>query len=496
MKRILSALLAALTAVSVLAACGETADNGKTAVTAADTETVTEAETETEPAFEEDDLPADLDFEGASCGIFCWTSWDKNEFFVEDDTGEIVDSAVYARNLAVEERLNVKLDWRQFPRDSSAYGSDLTNAVSQQNSSGDCTYDAVACYGMRVASCATSGSLSNLRDLPYIDLSRPWYYESATMAGTLAKGHTYFCAGDLSYNALARMSGIFVNMDMIGSYNLDDPYDLVLDGVWTIDKMYEMMDGLYADLDGDGKKSDGDQFGLMCANDQIQTLYYGTGSHFITHDADDRPVLSDDVASERTMALLEKYQKVFGDDAAFKNPKGDVPDIFDEGRTLFYVYPLGHVAEPGMRESTVDYGFIPQPKFREEDDYHASVTNAVTLFAVPLVIESDERASALLECLASEGYRRVSPVVFEQAYKVKYNNDGGGRQTEVFDIIRENALFDLGKIFCSALFDNFSNGVIGQFIWDAKDTYASSVASKTESWNKALAKLTENLQLD
>ena len=51
----------------------------------------------------------------------------------------------------------------------------------------------------------------------------------------------------------------------------------------------------------------------------------------------------------------------------------------------------------------------------EEEDYHASVTNAVTLFAIPLVIQSTERASAVFECLASEGYRQVSPVVFEQA---------------------------------------------------------------------------------
>lgn len=489
-NRMLSAMLSALTAVLIFTGCSEkatdaadTQDTAKAVVTAAETE------------FMPDRLPQELDFEGAVCNIFCWDSWDAGEFFVTEDTGEIVNSAVYARNLAVEERLGVKLVWDQRERQAAAYGSAVKDAVSQQNASGDNFYDLMASYGMRIATAATNGMFMNLHDAEYIDLSNPWYYKSAVQAGTLKNGYTYFFAGDISFNALSRMSGVFFNRDMIGNYNLEDPYDLVLDGKWTIDTMHEMISGIYSDLDGNGKRSDGDQFGVMVAGDQMQTLYYGTGSHFIDHDQNGMPKISDDVYSERTVMILEKYLSLFAEDAAYKNPTGDEPKNFDEGRVLFYIYPLGHVAEPGLRASKVNYGFIPQPKPDEtESDYHASVTNAVTLFAIPLVIESNEKASALAECLSSEGHRQVTPVVFERAYKVKYNNDDSERQTMIFDMLRANAVFDLGKIFAES-FSGFSNGVIGDFIWNNKSNFASSVEAKKDQFAKAVGSLTENLDL-
>ena len=505
-KRTLSLLLALLTAASVsLTACSEKAaepekdDSSPGAPAQTQTDAVPGAEAEeeeTETQFLPDALDG-VDLGGATSRIFCWESWDPGEFFVEEDTGEIVVSAVYHRNLTVEERLNVSLDWDMYPRNDAAYGSVMKTAVQQQNSSGDGTFDIVANYGMRVASCATDALLMNLRDADRVDLSNPWYYPSATMAGTLHKGYTYFTAGDLSYNALARMSGVFFNQALIADFNLEDPYELVLEKTWTIDKMHDMIMNTYVDLDGNGKVTPGDQFGLMVASDQIQTLYYGLGNHFIEHDADDNPVLSDDIYSERVVAILEKYQSLFGEEAAYKNPQTDVPDIFDEGRSVFYIYPLGHVSEAGLRESDINYGFIPQPKLTEEEElYHASVTNAVTLFAIPLVIESVDRASAVFECLASEGYRQVSPVVFEQAYKAKYNYDDSARQTTIFDMIRQNAVFDLGKIFSSDLFSNFSNGVIGDFIWNGSTTYSSQVQKLTKSWNKKMEKLTEKLNFE
>ncbi|MBE6724339.1 MAG: hypothetical protein E7576_03925 [Ruminococcaceae bacterium] len=497
--KIISAILSLSLLLASVSGCSESKNSAEETTvgadkTASDIEVIAPVEEEeTETQFVPDELP-DLDFQGETCRIFCWESWDPGEFFVEEDNGEIIVSAVYNRNLKVEDRLNVALVWDEYPRSDAAYGSVMKTAVQKQNTSGDGTYDIIANYGMRVASCAIDGLLMNLHDAEHIDLSKTWYYASATDAGTLHKGYTYFTAGDLSYNALARMSGVFFNQGLITDFQLEDPYDLVLEGTWTIDKMHEMIMGTYKDLDGDGSRNANDQYGVMVASDQIQTLYYGTGSHFIVHDEEENPVIADDVYSERTLTILEKYLSLFSEDAAYKNPQTDVPAIFDEGRSVFYIYPLGHVSEGGLRESEITYGFIPQPKVSEEEqDYHASVTNAVTLFAIPLVIQSTERASAVFECLASEGYRQVTPVVFEQAYKAKYNYDDSARQTTIFDMIRNNAIFDLGKIFSNDLFGGFSNGVIGDFIWNNNSNYSSKLKGFERVWKKGMEKMAKNL---
>ena len=250
-KRILALTLAALLLLA-FPACSETAENGADGQSAADPASPSPDADAAAPETEEPeemyvpDALAGIDLGGATSRIFCWESWDPGEFFVEEDTGEIVVSAVFNRNLTVEERLNVHLEWDEYPRNDAAYGSVMKTAVQQQNSSGDGTYDIIANYGMRIASCATDALLMNLHDADRIDLTKPWYYESATMAGTLHKGYTYFTAGDLSYNALARMSGVFFNQSLVTNYGIDDPYDMVLEGVWTIEKMHEL--GLLGDL--------------------------------------------------------------------------------------------------------------------------------------------------------------------------------------------------------------------------------------------------------
>ncbi len=492
-KKIVTLLLLLSLLTPTFAACGDSTSVETDAAQTTETETVVETEPETQ--FLPDDLPADLDFGGTEVNIFCWESWDPGELFVEEDTGDLVVSAVFNRNLTVEERLNVKLNFHMQPRNDAAYGSLLKNTISQQNTSGDGTYDLAGCYGMRVGTAAVEGLWTNLYDATYIDLEKPWYYQSAVQAGTLKKGYAFFFAGDISFNALARMSGVFFNRDMITDYGLEDPYDLVLEGKWTIDKMGEMIKDLYNDVDGNGKQSQDDQYGLMIAVDQAQTLYYGTGSHFIEHDAESNPQLSEDIFSERTVTILEKYLTVFADPAAYRNPTGDDPTIFDTGRTLFYIYPLGHVSDASLREAEFSYGFIPQPKVDEtEKDYYASVTNAITLFAIPLVVKSLDVSSAVAECMSSEGHRQVTPVVFEQAYKVKYSQDDSARQSEIFDMMRANAVFDLGKIFADS-FSGFSNGVIGDFIWNKRDNYASTIASKQASFEKAVENLVKNINI-
>jgi hypothetical protein len=96
-----------------MAACG--------GAPAADVQDTSEADTTAAPEvdsdgngreFVEDSLPDDLDFGGETITILMRVgdAAVKGEFIAEEETGDIVNDAVYARNLAVEERLNVKIE--------------------------------------------------------------------------------------------------------------------------------------------------------------------------------------------------------------------------------------------------------------------------------------------------------------------------------------------------------------------------------------------------
>ena len=62
-------------------------------------------------------------------------------------------------------------------------------------------------------------------------------------------------------------------------------------------------------------------------------------------------------------------------------------------------------------------------------------------------------STAVLECMASEAYRKTSPALFENNMKYRYTPDvaGKGDGARMFDIIRTNINFDLGRLFSDSL---------------------------------------------
>ena len=62
-------------------------------------------------------------------------------------------------------------------------------------------------------------------------------------------------------------------------------------------------------------------------------------------------------------------------------------------------------------------------------------------------------SSAVIECMASEAYRKTSPMIFENNMKYRYTPDtaGKGDSARMFDIVRESIAFDLGRIFSDIL---------------------------------------------
>lgn len=108
MIRCASFMLAALMAVPSFASCG-----GDTSA-ATDTQAATEAQTEVETldpndrSLTKDSLPDGLDFGGRKFGVYCASTKRNEEFFagLGEETGEVVEDAVYRRNQTVQERLN------------------------------------------------------------------------------------------------------------------------------------------------------------------------------------------------------------------------------------------------------------------------------------------------------------------------------------------------------------------------------------------------------
>jgi ABC-type glycerol-3-phosphate transport system substrate-binding protein len=474
-KKVLALVLAALTVLPWAAGCageaGETADS------------VTEyAETaeETASLYLSDELPENLSFDGAQIVTFGWSGPSNAEFFVEEQNGEIVNDSIFKRNRTVEERLDITLEYNLVAGAYEARNTWVT-AISSWIMAGDAAYDISAGYSMSGATLAYKRLLIDLNALDYIDFDKPWWPSSLTDESTVA-GRLYFCSGDISTYMLYYMYAVFFNKDILEKYNLDDPYEYVTGGKWTLDKLFEMSSAAYEDLNGNSQKDIEDRFGFSTHNTYVDAFFFGSGLRTTSKDEEGIPVISGQFGSEKTQELVTKLVDFFDTDYAYRSEDyTELLDIFVGGRALF-VQNQVQLAGDSLRSSEIEYGILPIAKYNEaQSEYYTVMSFPYSLYGVPIDAREPNMSAAVLECLASESYRTVSPALFETAMKVKYSSDNAA--SAMYDIIRGSVVFDIGRIFNDSM-NALTYGMFRSAVSGRNKNWISTYTSNEKTLNR------------
>lgn len=300
MKKTFALILAAFMLSSTLLACSNadgTNDTTRSADTTAPDVSVTTAAPETEPEFIPDRLADDINFNNEVVTILYWSDVEKQEYFADNATGEPINDAIYTRNRTVEERLGVKLNYIDTPGNYS----NQEKYVSQAEAgilAGTHEYDIFSSYSMTIGTLAYRRLLINVLDYPVIDLEQPWWPDSLISEATI-NNKLYFVSGDISTMMLHMMYGTFFNKDILTKYGLEDPYELVQNGTWTLNKMIEMCTGVYSDLDGDNTKSVNDQYGCEVTTINIDGYFASSGIKLVGKDESGTPIISPSFGAKR-----------------------------------------------------------------------------------------------------------------------------------------------------------------------------------------------------
>ncbi len=483
MKRTISLALVLMLLLGAFAGCGS--DPAETTASAEVTDT-TAAETETETLYEPDDLPADLRYDGETINTFGWSGPAAIEFFAEEMNGELVNDAIYQRNLTVEERLGVQLEYVLQPgayNDRNTWANTVVNSVQ----AGDGAYDIASGYSMSGATLAFKGVSINLNDLQYLNFDKPWWPASLQEEATCG-GKLYFCSGDISTYMIYYLYGTYFNKQLIIDHDLENPYDLVREGTWTLDKMMEMSSGIYQDLNGDGTKDVGDTYGFATHSTYTDPIYFGVGLRTTEKGEDDIPVLSPSFGGERAHWLLETLVGFFATNDAWLETKdyANTDNMFKEGRALFSNNEFLYAAVK-IRDAELEYGIVPLPKYDEaQKEYHTVMSFPYSLYSVPIDARDPDMSAAVLECLASESHRTVVPALFETGMKVKYAQDDEAAQ--MFDLIRSSAVFDFGRVFNESM-NGMTYSLFRSAVSGAKENWMSIYASNEKALTAALEKV-------
>ena len=257
-----------------LASCGEKTLSETTGTETTAEDTTATAETETEETRAMHKVP-ESDFGGAGFHTL-YPDWQgyKFYFFADEATGDAMNDAIYARKIQVEEYTNTKIT------EENGGGIDnMEGKVKKTVQAGEDTYQQVLLHCISgVAEMMTGGYLYNYDDLHYVDYTADWWNRPMMDALRLGK-NTYYGVSDYM---IPCPYAVFFNKDMVLENGFDDPYQLVYEGKWTLDRFVEMASAASRDLDGDGKHTKEDVFG-MTANEGSKYICLMTGAdQFVT----------------------------------------------------------------------------------------------------------------------------------------------------------------------------------------------------------------------
>ena len=304
-RKILAMLLAALLLAPSMTACG---GGEGTETTPAET---TPAETVPEETEIRDDLPEGLKFTGETFTILNREDlqW-ENEMVTPELSGDIVNDAIYNREITVEERLDVKIDAFKTPGiwgNENAFNDKIRTAVQ----AGDASYQLVAGYAYFITALATEGLFTNLLTVPYLDFDKPWWNSNLRDELTLYD-QLYFAGGDLSYTMISSMFCTFLNKDMMEKHSVEDLYSVVNEGRWTYDYQYALAETISVDVDGNGTMDQNDEYGLVIPIGNASDCFFAAYDQPLTaKDGDGNVVLrmGDAKAVEIAERMMSFYDK-------------------------------------------------------------------------------------------------------------------------------------------------------------------------------------------
>lgn len=496
-KRLLSVLLASLTLMTVtFAACAEKPDSPASAevTNGAVTEAETEAETELTRANTPDDLPSDLDFNGSSVTFLCRTkNWFKGEIHVDELDGEIVNDAVYQRDINVTERLNVDLQYVD--------KDDVTGAANTSISAAADDYQVVVGSAVEIVQYGAKGQYFNLigSNVEYLNTDQPWWAQYYTEQANVG-GKVFFITGDAGWSLRKLAFVTYFNKNMVETYNIKNPYDMVADGSWTIDNFATLVSGVYSDVNGNGKSDKDDIFGFGCGNCINFDVYWSAFDlTLVSRDENNDPYL--DVNVDKFQSAVDKTYDLFYNNVGttcWNSHDGDkeqdeLAEKFSADQLL--ITTLRIMGTDLLRDMESDYGIIPCPKWDEvQDNYYTFVHDQYSVFGIPITVADTPCVSATLEAFAADSYRNVTPAYYDIVLNGKYLRDA--ESSQMLELALNNVKIDFTWIYTY----NMSSAAQNTFRYlmsGGSTDFTSYLAKYEKTYNKNIEKLvTKFAELD
>lgn len=391
------------------------------------------------------DIPADLRYDGKTFRILATPDANYGpvlEDFELDKNADVLQQALYNRLIDTEDRFGISVELN--------YGveREIINVSRSAINAGSDEFDMVADVAMWHRDAVYEGLYLPVSELTYVDLDKPWWGKSYIESVSVNSEKPYILFGSINLKSIERSVCTLFNIDMmrdVKGISEQEMYDMVLDDKWTLDKMIELVKDTYNDENGNTVADEGDVYGYAHTDGgQINWLAFSSGLSFTSRDENGYPVLT--LNNERSVALTDKLIRLFKGEDAFSDPNQSVGvEVFSSGHALFYVNRF--ICLGWLRDSNVNYGILPPPKYDETiEEYYVAVAENTQWQMVPVTEPDPEFASAVIEYLAYAGHKDVIPAYYDITVKFKYTRGDLEGASQMLDIIMANQRNDFMSV--------------------------------------------------
>lgn len=469
--------------------CGDQDTQTPTSDTVPVTDAVTTAETETEYVFPE------IDMNGWEMSILnhdeSVLTWANTRIVVEEADGDILNDALYQRNIFLEETFNCNFHVDEVPQ--------VKDHIEKLVMSGDNIYD-IFVHAENYSIGAYFPYFMDWNEIPHLQLDQPWWNPDATSVYNIGGVQTAL-AGNMTLAAISRAVCMVFNKNIWTQYGDSDVnlYQLVENNEWTIDRFLDITKSVSQDLNGDGTMNAQDLYGLNMGRGfkgYIASALTGAGLNFTQTDADGnlRFTLH---TNEKSLSLVTKLMDALSDEGYYYNEDKSVnsfapSDFFKNGHALFTQGVPHDIYK--LRDMNDDIGILPMPKLDEAQEkyYAAAWGGALWGLSMTFDMEYADNLGILLDAMSYMTYRDVVPVYKEVALKTKTARDDDS--AAMLDIIFDSIYFDFGT---NIMYDALLAGTVLTDLWKSKssDSLISTVEKympKIEAFIEDIQKVSEN----
>ncbi len=445
-KKRLSLSLAALMlvgSVSLFSGCAESPDNAASNdTTAGDTAANAEGETK-------DTRFDGIDYDGRAFRIYTSTNiastgMGNSNFLIEGSNeiaGSLVNDAVLERNVAVEELLDITLEFTQVDVDYNGVATDIRKLTEANLDE----YDLVINDLFPFANLSIEGQFCNVLDEACVfDFNRSYWYADYMNDLSLVNGYQNLLAGDFFIDIIRSAHLLLLNKQIyMDNYHkpADELYDTVTSYEWTYDKMNELISGIYLDANGNGKDQ-GDTFGFITCEYWGGSIAYTISGNptFVQRDSEGASGIVLGVG-ERSNTLSVAMTSIFNNDCSSVGltPETGLLDAFANDECLILDYQrLGSLENEILRSMEGDACVLPYPMLFASDKKYTTSTHDTTEVGAILTTSHKnlEFISTVVEVLNRETANILMPKYYKEGLQVQYVDDS--KAARMIDIIHDN----------------------------------------------------------